>query len=186
MSDDHAAHAIGAYGGRLAKLNPTPTIDRLASEGMLFENCFAVNSICTPSRAAVLTGQYNHTNKVYDLTGHLEAARQFLPNELNKAGYQTAMIGKWHLESEPASFDYYGVSRDGKLPSTPPAWELYDLTKDPQELVNVYDEPAYANIVTDLKRELASRRQQIGDDGQDYPEIEAVVQEFWNYDARAR
>lgn len=81
---------------------------------------------------------------------------------------------------------YYGVSRDGKLPSTPPAWELYDLTKDPQELVNVYDEPAYANIVTDLKRELASRRQQIGDDGQDYPEIEAVVQEFWNYDAPAR
>lgn len=89
MSDDHAAHAIGAYGGRLAKLNPTPTIDRLAREGMLFENCFAVNSICTPSRAAVLTGQYNHTNKVYGLTGHLEAARQLLPNELNSPGSRT-------------------------------------------------------------------------------------------------
>ncbi len=493
MSDDHAAQAIGAYGGRLAKLNPTPTIDRLAREGMLFENCFAINSICTPSRAAVLTGQYNHTNKVYDLTGNLEAARQFLPIELKKAGYQTAMIGKWHLEREPASFDYYcvlpgqgdyfnptfitrgakpwpqntfkrdgehvtdatndlaldwmrkqrdparpfflmyhhkaphdnfefapryqdyletvdipepeslwnqpkfgslatrgandellpyigtsigsrnlrrnyanffgrnstefarlttaeqrtrwayneylkrylrcvkgiddslatffdylrtsglldntiiiytsdqgmmlgehdyqdkrwmyeesqrmpfiirypqgvkpgtrtnaivenvdfaptlldfagvtapavmqgrsfksicetgrepadwkqaayyrywmhlahhdnpghlglrtkeykliyyyGVSRDGKSPATPPAWELYDLRKDPQELVNVYDEPAYANVVSELKHQLAARRQQIGDDGRDYPEVEAVVQEFWNYDASAR
>jgi hypothetical protein len=86
---DHAAHAIGAYGGRLAKLNPTPTIDRLAREGMLFENCFAVNSICTPSRASVLTGQYNHTNEVYDLTGHLEDARQLLPNELNSPGSRT-------------------------------------------------------------------------------------------------
>ena len=78
MSDDHAAHAIGAYGGRLAKLNPTPTLDRLAKEGMLFENCFVTNSICTPSRAAILTGQYNHINKVYDLGGNLEPARQIL------------------------------------------------------------------------------------------------------------
>jgi N-acetylglucosamine-6-sulfatase len=493
MSDDHAAHAVGAYGGRLAKLNPTPTIDRLAREGMLFENCFAVNSICTPSRAAILTGQYNHINKVYDLSGRLDASHQLLPKELTKAGYQTAMIGKWHLESEPASFDYYcvlpgqgdyfdptfitrgekawpkntfkrdgehvtdainalaidwmkqkrdpsrpfylmyhhkaphdnfefapryanflqdvevpepeslwrqpkfgslatrgaddellpyigtsvggrnlrrnyekffggepgaiapllgaeqrkrwayneylkrylrcvkgvddslatffdylrtaglmdntiiiytsdqgmmlgehdyqdkrwmyeesqrmpfiirhpqkvkpgtrtdaiienvdfaptlldfahvpvpavmqgrsfrsicetgrepadwkqaayyrywmhlahhdnpahlglrtkhykliyyyGVSRDGKQPATPPAWELYDLTKDPQELVNIYDEPSYEGVVTDLKRQLASRRQEIGDDGQDYPEVEAVVREFWNYDAPAR
>ena len=68
MSDDHAAEAIGAYGGRLAPLNPTPTIDKLAKEGMLFENCFADNSLCTPSRASILTGQYNHRNKVYDLS----------------------------------------------------------------------------------------------------------------------
>jgi N-acetylglucosamine-6-sulfatase len=109
MSDDHAAHAIGAYGGRLAKLQPTPVIDRLAAEGMRFENCFAVNSICTPSRAAILTGQYNHRNKVYDLTGRLEAGEQTLPIELKKAGYQTAMIGKWHLVAEPAAFDHYCV-----------------------------------------------------------------------------
>lgn len=109
MADDHTSQAIGAYGGRLAKLNPTPTLDRLAQEGMLFENCFVTNSICTPSRACVLTGQYNHTNKVYDLGGRLEPARQFLPIEMKKAGYQTAMIGKWHLAEEPATFDYYCV-----------------------------------------------------------------------------
>lgn len=101
MSDDHAATAIGAYGGRLAPLNPTPAIDRLAREGMLFENVFATNSICTPSRACVITGQYNHVNKAYDLTGRIDPAQQTLAHEMKRAGYQTAMIGKWHLAAEP-------------------------------------------------------------------------------------
>lgn len=109
MSDDHAAHAIGAYGGRLATLNPTPTLDKLAAEGMLFENAFAVNSICTPSRACVLTGQYPHRNGVTDLGGRIEAERQFLALEMKKAGYHTAMIGKWHLKVEPGAFDFYSV-----------------------------------------------------------------------------
>jgi len=109
MSDDHTAPAIGAYGSRLAPLNPTPTIDRLAREGMLFENAFCTNSICTPSRACVITGQYDHINGVYDLGGRIEPARQFLPIEMSKAGYETAMIGKWHLKEEPAAFDYYAV-----------------------------------------------------------------------------
>ena len=488
MSDDHAATAIGAYGSRLAKLNPTPTIDRLAKEGMLFENCFAVNSICTPSRACILTGQYNHINRVYDLEGSLDPAHQYLPIEMKKAGYQTAMIGKWHLREEPAAFDhycvlpgqgtyfdpkflvrgdkpwpqnvikrdgqyvtdaildlvldwmktkrdpakpfllmshnkaphdmfeyapryedflkdidipepaslwkqpafgsiatrgyqdellpyigigvgtrherqklmkawghdalptaeartratyqdylkrylrcvkgvddslaifldylrsaglmdntiivytsdqgmmlgehdysdkrwmyeesqrmpliirypqrikagsrsdaiienvdfaptlldfagvkapaamqgrsfkticetgaepsdwrkaayyrywmhmyhcdnpghlgirtkdyklifFYGMGRDDKWPRTPPGWELYDLKKDPQELVNLFDKPAYAKVVADMKKQLAERRKQVGDDGSDYPQIEAVVREFWNYDAAAR
>lgn len=488
MADDHTSQAIGAYGGRLAKLNPTPTLDKLAAEGMLFENCFVTNSICTPSRACVLTGQYNHINKVYDLGGTLTPENQTLSIEMKKAGYQTAMIGKWHLDAEPASFDYYcvlpgqgkyqdpefnvrgdkpwpkntinrhgqhatdaitdvaldwmktqrdpkkpfflmyhhkaphdmfeyaaryedylkdveipepaslwkqpafgsiatrgyqdelmpyigtsvgdrnlrrnyvkewghegvptaderkrvayndylkrylrcvkgvddslaiffdylkneglmentvivytsdqgmmlgehdlqdkrwmyeesermpfiihypkgikpgtrtdaiienvdfaptlldfagiktpesmqgrsfkticetgaepadwkksayyrywmhmyhhdnpgmlglrtkdhklifyyGMGRDDKYPRTPPGWELYDLKMDPQELMNVYDDPAYAEIVTDLKQQLAERRKAIGDDGSDYPAIEAVIQEFWTYDAKAR
>ena len=109
MSDDHTAQAIGAYGSRLSKLNPTPTIDRLAKEGMLFENAFCSNSICAPSRATILTGQYAHTCGVHDLIGSIESGRQYLAIEMKKAGYQTAMIGKWHLKKEPADFDYYCV-----------------------------------------------------------------------------
>ena len=108
MSDDHAAHALGAYGGRLAAVEPTPTLDKLASEGMLFENAFCTNSICTPSRATLLTGQYSHVNGVTTLNGHLEGDRQHVANLVRSAGYQTAMVGKWHLKREP-SFDYYCV-----------------------------------------------------------------------------
>ncbi len=109
MSDDHAAHAISAYGGRLAEIAPTPNIDRLAKEGALFTNAFCTNSICSPSRACVLTGQYNHVNGSFDLSGRVEAGDQMLALQMKKAGYQTAMIGKWHLKAEPADFDYYCV-----------------------------------------------------------------------------
>ena len=118
MSDDHTAQAIGAYGSRLSKLNPTPTIDRLAKEGMLFENAFCSNSICAPSRATILTGQYAHTCGVHDLRGSIESGRQYLAIEMKKAGYQTAMIGKWHLKKEPADFDYYCV--------LPGQWKYHD------------------------------------------------------------
>ena len=109
MSDDHTSQAIGAYGSRLAKLNPTPTIDRLAKEGMLFENAFCSNAICAPSRATIITGQYAHTCGVHDLRGGIEPGRQHLAREMKKADYQTAMIGKWHLKKEPADFGYYCV-----------------------------------------------------------------------------
>jgi len=109
MSDDHAAHAISAYGSRLAKVAPTPNIDRLADEGLLFENCFCTNSICVPSRASILTGQHSQTNGALDLGGRLEPENQYLPKLMKKAGYETAMIGKWHLKNEPAAFDYYCV-----------------------------------------------------------------------------
>ncbi|WP_232824662.1 sulfatase family protein [Algibacillus agarilyticus] len=109
MTDDHAAHAFGAYGGRLAKLNPTPNLDALANEGTRFENVFVTNSICTPSRASILTGQYSQTNGVLDLKGSLSTEQQTLPLLLNDEGYETAVIGKWHLKKEPGAFDYYEV-----------------------------------------------------------------------------
>lgn len=108
MSDDHAAHAIASYGGRLAKVTPTANIDRLATEGMLMENVFCTNSICVPSRATILTGQYSQTNGLLTLRGGLVPEKQYLPRLMKQAGYLTAMIGKWHLKYEPA-FDYYNV-----------------------------------------------------------------------------
>jgi len=109
MSDDHTTQAIGAYGSRLARLNPTPNIDSLAKGGMRFDRVFCNNSICTPSRASIITGQYSQANGVLDLTGNIPPKRQYLPIEMRKTGYRTAMIGKWHLKQEPAAFDYYCV-----------------------------------------------------------------------------
>jgi arylsulfatase A-like enzyme len=109
MSDDHATTAIGAYGSRLAGLNPTPTIDKLAANGTLFENAFVTNAICTPSRATILSGQYSHINGARRLGAKLSADKQYLPIEMKKAGYETAVIGKWHISSEPAAFDHYEV-----------------------------------------------------------------------------
>ena len=109
MSDDHAAHAIGAYGGRLAPLNPTPTLDRLAREGARMKNVFCTNGICTPSRATLMTGQYPHRNGITTLEGSLPGPRQTLANQMRKAGYETAIMGKWHLAEEPSAFDYYCV-----------------------------------------------------------------------------
>ena len=94
MSDDHAAHAISAYKSRLSKVAPTPNIDRLAKEGALFKNAFCTNAICALSRASILTGQYAHTNGVFDLFGVIKPADQTLAIEFGKAGYDTAMIGK--------------------------------------------------------------------------------------------
>ncbi len=108
MSDDHTAQAVGAYATLLKELNPTPTIDTLAAEGIVFENAFCTNGICTPSRACIITGQYNHNNGVFDLGGRIAPKDQTLPLQMRAAGYQTAMIGKWHLKDEP-NFDYYKV-----------------------------------------------------------------------------
>ena len=109
MSDDHASNAISAYDSRLNKINKTPNIDRLANEGILLENCFSTNSICSPSRASIITGQYSHINGVRTLKSLFNPDSNHIGHILQKAGYQTAIIGKWHLHSEPKGFDFWEV-----------------------------------------------------------------------------
>ena len=110
MSDDHAAHAISAYGSRI---NQTPHLDRLATEGMRFDAAFCTNSICAPSRAAILTGTYNHINGVTTLDTPLDNTLWTFPKALQADGYQTALFGKWHLghgpTANPSGFDYWRV-----------------------------------------------------------------------------
>ncbi len=110
MSDDHAAHAISAYGSRI---NETPNLDRISNEGIRLDNCFCTNSICAPSRAAILTGKYNHVNGVRTLYEDIDSSQQNVAKILQANGYQTAMIGKWHLghgeNSNPTGFDYWNI-----------------------------------------------------------------------------
>jgi arylsulfatase A-like enzyme len=105
MADDHAAHAIGAYG---SKINKTPNIDRLARGGMRFTQCLVTNSICTPSRAAILTGKYSHINGV-PVFNRFDGRQPHLAKHLQAAGYHTGMIGKWHLGSAPTGFDTWKI-----------------------------------------------------------------------------
>ena len=93
MSDDHAANAISCYGSRLAEVAPTPNIDRIAAGGVRLDNCFCTNSICTPSRATILSGQYSHVNGVYTLRDDYDPNHLTVAGLMQDAGYQTAMIG---------------------------------------------------------------------------------------------
>ena len=109
MSDDHTGQAWGIYGGILKDYVHTPNIQRLAEQGCVLNNCLVSNSICTPSRATILTGQYSHVNGTKTLGGALFPEQDNIAKHLQQAGYQTSIIGKWHLKKEPTGFDYYCV-----------------------------------------------------------------------------
>jgi len=106
MSDDHAYHALSCYG---SKINETPNLDRIAKEGMLLNNFFVTNSICGPCRAVILTGKYSHLNGFFRNGNKFDGSQQTFPKLLQKAGYQTAVIGKWHLATMPTGFDDYHI-----------------------------------------------------------------------------
>ncbi len=107
FADDHAYQAVSAYGYGFGQ---TPNIDRLAREGMLFNRCLVTNSLCGPSRASVLTGKYSHANGFYNnYNCRFDGSQVTLPKLLRAAGYQTAIIGKWHLETDPTGFDYWNI-----------------------------------------------------------------------------
>jgi arylsulfatase A-like enzyme len=111
MSDDHAYQAISAYGGPLKDLAPTPNLDRIAANGMRFNRCLVTNSLSGPCRAVVLTGKYSHLNGFMKNEGQapFDGSQQTFPKLLQAAGYNTAIIGKWHLESEPTGFDHWEI-----------------------------------------------------------------------------
>ena len=110
LTDDHASHAISAYG---SVVNQTPRIDEIAENGVRFENCFATNALCSPSRASILTGTYSHINGVSTLVTPLDASQPTFISQLKAAGYRTAMVGKWHMGDgeghNPEGFDYWDV-----------------------------------------------------------------------------
>ena len=148
MSDDHTSQAWGIYGGILKDYVKTSNIQRLANEGCVLENAFCTNSICTPSRAAILTGQYSHINQVYTLRQPLLPDHINIAGLLKKNGYQTAVIGKWHLVKKPTGFDYFNVL-PGQGVYINPVLKSTENWKEGYEGGKVY-EGFSTDVITDL------------------------------------
>ncbi|KAI8239731.1 hypothetical protein K4K55_001530 [Colletotrichum sp. SAR 10_96] len=147
MADDHAAKSISCYG---AGINSTPNLDRIAHEGMLFHHCYVTNSICTPSRAAILCGTYNHVNNVTTLDSKLNSRLPNVAKQLQTGGYQTAMVGKWHLgegaNCEPTGFDYWSI-----VPGQGEYWDPQFIEPGPHGGKSTMNRvPGYAtDVITD-------------------------------------
>jgi arylsulfatase A-like enzyme len=158
LSDDHTSQAWGIYGGILADYVQNNNIDRLANEGMVLNNVFCTNSICTPSRGSILTGQYSHINQVYTLSEPLPRSHPNIARTLSNNGYQTAVIGKWHLVGKPEGFDYYNV-----LPGQGRYWN--PILKTEENWIDGYDstmgqeyEGFSTDVITDLTIDHLSKR----------------------------
>ena len=148
MSDDHATNAIGAYEGRLSAYANTPHIDQLAQEGVLFENAFCTNSICVPSRATILTGMYSHLTGVKTLSDTLDPNMDHFVKKLKEEGYTAALVGKWHLKSRPAGFDYYEVLKNQGLYNNPVLYDQENFDSDGTRY-----EGHSSEVITDLSKQ---------------------------------
>lgn len=148
FTDDHAPHAIGAYNGFLKSVNPTPNIDALAEEGMLFEQSFCTNSICGPSRAVIMTGKHSHKNGFMNNGNSFDWDQQTFPKILREAGYQTALYGKSHLKGKPKGFDDWKV-----LPGQGDYYNPFLITPEGRVQIQGY----CTDIVTDLAVEWLSQ-----------------------------
>ena len=154
MADDHGPQALSCYGGKLIQ---TPNIDRLAKDGMRFTHAFANNSICSPSRAVLLTGKYNHLCGVEQLGQRFDGSQQTFPKLLQQAGYQTALVGKWHLASEPTGFDYYCVAPTGAHRN--PKLSIMGATPWKGDNGGVVRQGYAGDILTDLSLDWIKNRQ---------------------------
>ncbi|MEZ5196006.1 MAG: sulfatase-like hydrolase/transferase [Bacteroidales bacterium] len=148
MADDHAYQAISAYDSTLIH---TPNIDRLANEGMRFDQAFVTNSICSPSRAVILTGKHSHLNGVRNNMDIFDSTQQTFPKLLQQSGYETAIVGKWHLKSQPTGFDFWNV-----LPGQGYYYKPQFKTSE-----GVVEKEGYVtNIVTDISIDWLEERKQ--------------------------
>ncbi len=149
FTDDHAPHAIGAYDGWLKSVDPTPNIDKLAAEGMLFVNSFCTNSICGPSRAVIQTGKHSHKNGFMNNGNTFDWNQQTFPKLLQKAGYQTAIYGKSHLKGHPQGYDSWAV-----LPGQGLYYNPDMITENGQVTIEGY----CTDIVTDMAVEFLKEK----------------------------
>ncbi|MEN8115842.1 MAG: sulfatase [Bacteroidota bacterium] len=141
MSDDHAYQALSAYNSGLIE---TPNIDKIASEGIIYQRAFVTNSICAPSRAVILTGKFSHLNGVKGNKDVFDGSQQTIPKIFQQNGYQTAIVGKWHLESEPTGFDYWNV--------LPGQGDYYN-----PDFIKMGKDTVYKGYVTDIITELSKQ-----------------------------